>query len=89
MARTGRKGQRKTKKPTAEESYLQEIQNELKKNKHRICETVDLSLRGDIVETSPAGIRCDQLAYGFHIAHKKVRLLWNGEALAYDITVMC
>ncbi|CBK24993.2 uncharacterized protein [Blastocystis hominis] len=39
MVRVGKKGQRKAKKPTAEESYLQEIQNELKKNKHRICET--------------------------------------------------
>lgn len=44
MARTGKRGPRKEKKPLPEDNYLQEVQNELKKNKHRICETVCILL---------------------------------------------
>lgn len=89
MVRAGRKGQRRAKKPTAEESYLQEIQNELKKNKHRICETVCILPSSAIVETSAAGVSCNQLADGFYLAYKEICLHWNREALSHDITVMC
>lgn len=89
MVRVGKKGQRKAKKPTAEESYLQEIQNELKKNKHRICETVCVFHGSTIVETSSAGVSCNQLADGFHLTYKEICLYWNRKTLSHDIIVMC